>query len=32
VSSTSETHSVRELGVFDGIKVLEFMPRAQADN
>ncbi|MGC2514181.1 MAG: hypothetical protein WA383_06630, partial [Terriglobales bacterium] len=31
VSSASGTHSARELGVFDGIKVLEFIPRAQAD-
>jgi hypothetical protein len=29
--SASGTHYVRELGVFDGIKVLEFTPRAQAD-
>jgi hypothetical protein len=25
------THSVRKLGVFDGVKVLEFIPRTQAD-
>jgi hypothetical protein len=27
----SATHDVRELGVFDGVKVLEFVPRHQAD-
>ncbi len=31
VLSASGTHSVRELGIIDGIKVLEFIPRAQTD-
>jgi hypothetical protein len=30
-NSAAETHSVRELGIFDGIKVLEFVPRTRAD-
>jgi Dolichyl-phosphate-mannose-protein mannosyltransferase len=29
-SNAAGTHSVRELGVFDGVKVLEFSPRTQA--
>jgi hypothetical protein len=29
--NSSGTHYVRTLGVFDGIAVLEFIPRAQAD-
>jgi hypothetical protein len=28
----SATHDVRELGVFDGVKVLEFVPRNQMDS
>ena len=30
-SHAAETHDVRELGIFEGIKVLEFKPRAQTD-
>jgi hypothetical protein len=30
-NKAAETHDVRELGVFDGVKVLEFVPRDQAD-
>jgi multisubunit Na+/H+ antiporter MnhB subunit len=32
VSSAFRTHDVRELGTFDGIKVLEFIPHAQPDS
>jgi Dolichyl-phosphate-mannose-protein mannosyltransferase len=30
-SNAAGTHDVRELGVFDGVKVLEFKPRIEAD-
>ena len=29
--AAAATHTVHELGVFDGVKVLEFVPRTQAD-
>jgi hypothetical protein len=30
-SRASTTHDVRQLGVFDGVKVLEFVPRARTN-